>query len=1080
MMNPKLEKLKEVLQVLNKDTITPKQLEGIIKILVTSVKEANMKSESFTKEMKQALSMTVNYINREHAKFYKEIEQDSAVMMTQCERNAQKVLDKAVEALKEIKAITVKDGKDADEDLIVDKVIGKIKFPEVKEYILNGKNVVDVINNLPVNEENQIDASHIKNLPERGVRGVGSFGVREAPKDGKQYARKDRDWVEVVTGGGQVDTVVAGTGITVDATDPANPIVTNDNPTPYSLPKAAAATLGGIKVGDRLSIDANGVLSADAQSGSGDVSGPASAVADNFASFSDTTGKVIKDSGKKASDFMAAGSVTQYTDEMAQDAVGNAVGNGLDYDDSTGAISVDESELALTTTVAGKKPFHGVLARPVGASNPLPTHLTTTTFTLGATANPITYYYQGTKVDVTADKTATLTDGTAGLYFVYFNAALGTLLATKNFPGISCTSNVIIATVNWNGTDYGLVNDERHGYNRDCEWHTWAHNTVGARYKSGITLTHNSGTGAAATFATTSGELADEDIQFVVNASSAFPTANAGRLLYQTGAATYAFVNTTSTVPGYLGANARPNYVNTTGYALTEMDSAPNRYINVFVYGTSDLHTPIYLFTETVSATVAADNGYTSVANARAVPFPNLASFGLSPELKPLYRLIWRADGELQALTASDDYRTVSSLPMAAGNVSTTASAVTFNASGNISATTVQTAIEELDTEKQAALGFTPENVANKDTTTTLGTSDTKYPSQNAVKVYVDNILGNANALVYKGVIDCAANPNYPAADAGHLYIVSVAGKIGGTSGIDVEVGDMAICNTDSTVTGDQATVGIYWNLIQKNIIGAVTGPGSAVADDIAVFDSTTGKIIKDGGAKVSDFVTKALYDAQTILHATSDNTPVALTVGEQTLVGRVTGGNIAAIAIDSDLSSVSANDDTVPSAKATKAMGDLKAPLASPTFTGTITLADNTRFDLTLPTADTYVTGPTTDSFASGYSSTAGDLVFFGSAGKWLEVDADAVATCKGLIGIAMEAKTDTQAMKVALSGSMVRFDAWNWTVGATLYAGETLGAMQETIPTGADAIIKVVGFAVNADTVYFLPSPDQQSTVA
>lgn len=37
---------------------------------------------------------------------------------------------------------------------------------------------------------------------------------------------------------------------------------------------------------------------------------------------------------------------TQYTDEMAQDAVGNAVGNGLDYDDTTGAIAVDETELA--------------------------------------------------------------------------------------------------------------------------------------------------------------------------------------------------------------------------------------------------------------------------------------------------------------------------------------------------------------------------------------------------------------------------------------------------------------------------------------------------------------------------------------------------------------------------------------------------------------------------------------------------------------------------------------------------------------------------------------------------------------
>jgi len=40
----------------------------------------------------------------------------------------------------------------------------------------------------------------------------------------------------------------------------------------------------------------------------------------------------------------------------------------------------------------------------------------------------------------------------------------------------------------------------------------------------------------------------------------------------------------------------------------------------------------------------------------------------------------------------------------------------------------------------------------------------------------------------------------------------------------------------------------------------------------------------------------KSLYDAQTILAATLDNTPVALTVSEQTLVGRKTGGNIAAL----------------------------------------------------------------------------------------------------------------------------------------------------------------------------------------
>lgn len=46
------------------------------------------------------------------------------------------------------------------------------------------------------------------------------------------------------------------------------------------------------------------------------------------------------------------------------------------------------------------------------------------------------------------------------------------------------------------------------------------------------------------------------------------------------------------------------------------------------------------------------------------------------------------------------------------------------------------------------------------------------------------------------------------------------------------------------------------------------------------------------------DVVTKALFDAQTILAATVDNTPVALTVNEQTLVGRLTGGDVAAISI--------------------------------------------------------------------------------------------------------------------------------------------------------------------------------------
>jgi hypothetical protein len=44
------------------------------------------------------------------------------------------------------------------------------------------------------------------------------------------------------------------------------------------------------------------------------------------------------------------------------------------------------------------------------------------------------------------------------------------------------------------------------------------------------------------------------------------------------------------------------------------------------------------------------------------------------------------------------------------------------------------------------------------------------------------------------------------------------------------------------------------------------------------------------------DVVLKTLFDVQTLLAAVSDNTPAAVAVTEQTIVGRITGGNIAAL----------------------------------------------------------------------------------------------------------------------------------------------------------------------------------------
>jgi len=106
--------------------------------------------------------------------------------------------------------------------------------------------------------------------------------------------------------------------------------------------------------------------------------------------------------------------------------------------------------------------------------------------------------------------------------------------------------------------------------------------------------------------------------------------------------------------------------------------------------------------------------------------------------------------------------------------------------------------------------------------------------------------------LIFKGVIDCSASPNYPAATVGDVYKVSVAGKIGSSSGPNVEVGDILLCCVTSAA-GTHASVGANWSIEQVNIDGAVIGPASATDNAISRFDSTTGKIIQDSLVTVDD-----------------------------------------------------------------------------------------------------------------------------------------------------------------------------------------------------------------------------------
>lgn len=117
----------------------------------------------------------------------------------------------------------------------------------------------------------------------------------------------------------------------------------------------------------------------------------------------------------------------------------------------------------------------------------------------------------------------------------------------------------------------------------------------------------------------------------------------------------------------------------------------------------------------------------------------------------------------------------------------------------------------------------------------------------------VQALMDASDAFVYKGAINASTNPNYPAASAGHTYRFSVAGKIGGGSGVNVTPGDMMICVADGSIAGNHATVGANWNVIERNLDGAVIGPASAVHNRIALFNGGTGKLLKDSGVSLND-----------------------------------------------------------------------------------------------------------------------------------------------------------------------------------------------------------------------------------
>jgi hypothetical protein len=145
-----------------------------------------------------------------------------------------------------------------------------------------------------------------------------------------------------------------------------------------------------------------------------------------------------------------------------------------------------------------------------------------------------------------------------------------------------------------------------------------------------------------------------------------------------------------------------------------------------------------------------------------------------------------------------------------------------------------------------------------------IGVANGVNPNDAVNMSQLNALIASADAMVFKGTIGVAGTFTKAAFNALTVYNTGWTYRVIDTDatlvkGKSVETGDLLIALVDRASAGVDAD----WTVVQTNIDGAVI---------------------------------KADFTAQTILAATTNATPLPLTVGEQTFVGRKTGGNIAAL----------------------------------------------------------------------------------------------------------------------------------------------------------------------------------------
>ena len=303
-------------------------------------------------------------------------------------------------------------------------------------------------------------------------------------------------------------------------------------------------------------------------------------------------------------------------------------------------------------------------------------------------------------------------------------------------------------------------------------------------------------------------------------------------------------------------------------------------------------------------------------------------------------------------------------------------------------------------------------NVGAIDANTALGTSDSKIPTQNAVKAYADLLV--AGLLRDRGNYDASSNL-FPttggsgtggAVMQGDLWYINVAGTLGGSS-VLVGYSIRALVNTPGQTSTNWAILNVGLGFVPENVANKSTNVALGTSDTLYPSQNAVKSYVDNSTAGISRNNTLSgnnTFNGESFFNG--ELTVQGIIVENDLIVGQ---GEVTPIRLGISNNAGTSGQVLTSQGGAATPTWETPTPGISPasntTFTGDITFNQNTEFvaGITTPLAGTSVFNGTLDVNyllrANGSTGTAGQVLTSNgssTAPTWQNAGAGGVTTVK------------------------------------------------------------------------------------